>query len=119
MALLAVGMCTNAGAQEAAVGHDHGALTARYVAAVQQAILARWTRPASVVEGQRCRLEVRQLPGGAILSAQASADCEFDAAGRRSIETAVLKAQPLPYAGYEPVFSRYLILNFTARDPAP
>ena len=30
----------------------------------------------------------------------------------RSIEEAVLKAQPLPYQGFEAVFQRNLILNF-------
>jgi len=28
----------------------------------------------------------------------------------------VLKAQPLPYAGFESVFQRSLILNFRAED---
>ena len=35
---------------------------------------------------------------------------------KRSIEAAVLKAQPLPYAGFEQVFARTLTLNFEARD---
>ena len=59
------------------------------------------------------------MPGGEVVFVQALPDCGFDDAGRRSIETAVLKAQPLPYRGYEPVFHRRLILVFVARDTAP
>ena len=40
----------------------------------------------------------------------------MDAAGQDSVERAVLKAQPLPYRGYESVFARTLTLNFEARD---
>ena len=40
----------------------------------------------------------------------------MDAAGQDSVERAVLKAQPLPYRGFEPVFARELILNFEAQD---
>ena len=36
--------------------------------------------------------------------------------GRRSVEAAVLKAQPLPYRGFESVFSRNLTINFRAED---
>jgi colicin import membrane protein len=32
------------------------------------------------------------------------------------VEAAVLKAQPLPYAGFETVFNRTLLLNFEAQD---
>ncbi|HEX5693842.1 MAG TPA: protein TolA, partial [Arenimonas sp.] len=45
-----------------------------------------------------------------------SSPCAYDEMGQRSIEAAVLKAQPLPYAGFEKVFRRTLILNFEARD---
>ena len=40
----------------------------------------------------------------------------ISATHRRSVEAAVLKAQPLPYAGFEPVFARTLELNFVAQD---
>ena len=45
-------------------GADTG-LQARYAAALQEAILAKWTRPETVPVGARCRLMIRQLPGGA------------------------------------------------------
>jgi len=96
-------------------GADTG-LQARYEAALKEAILAKWTRPETVPVGARCRLVIRQLPGGEVMSAEVSSPCAYDEQGRRSIEAAVLKAQPLPYAGFETVFARTLTLNFEARD---
>lgn len=96
-------------------GGDTG-LLARYQAALQEAIQRNWTRPDNVPLGQRCRITIRQLPGGEVIEAKVADSCPFDAAGRRSVEAAVLKAQPLPYAGFESVFNRTLLLNFEAQD---
>lgn len=96
-------------------GADTG-LQARYAAALQEAILSKWTRPETVPVGARCRLVIKQLPGGEVMSAEVSSPCAYDEQGRRSIEAAVLKAQPLPYSGFEKVFARTLTLNFEARD---
>ncbi|HJW45970.1 MAG TPA: cell envelope integrity protein TolA [Lysobacter sp.] len=96
-------------------GTDDG-LRARYAAALQAAILSKWTRPDSVPIGASCRLHIRQLPGGEVMGVEVSSPCAYDEQGRRSVEAAVLKAQPLPYAGFEPVFSRDLTLNFRAED---
>lgn len=91
-------------------------LAARYAAALQEAILRNWTRPDSVPVGQRCKLVIRQLPGGEVMDVQVSASCPYDELGKRSVEAAVLKAAPLPYAGFESVFSRTLTVNFEAQD---
>lgn len=96
-------------------GVDAG-LMARYQAAIQEAVLSKWSRPDTVPLGARCRLIIRQLPGGRVNSAEVVEPCAYDEQGRRSIEAAVLKAQPLPYAGFETVFSRQLNINFTAQD---
>jgi colicin import membrane protein len=91
-------------------------LLGAYQAALQEAILRNWTRPETVPLGQRCRLEIRQLPGGEVVDVSVSPSCPYDELGKRSVEAAVLKAQPLPYAGFEAVFSRTLNLNFEAQD---
>lgn len=91
-------------------------LLARYSAALQQAIQRNWTRPDSVPLGQKCRIVIRQIPGGEVIDAEVDPSCPYDELGRRSVEAAVRKAQPLPYAGFEAVFQRTLILNFEARD---
>lgn len=96
-------------------GTDDG-LQARYAAALQAAVTAKWTRPDSIPPGALCRLVIRQLPGGEVVSAEVSSPCSYDEQGRRSIEAAVLKAQPLPYAGFERVFQRTLMLNFRAEN---
>ncbi|MDA4516076.1 cell envelope integrity protein TolA, partial [Escherichia coli] len=81
-------------------------LSAKYAAAIQAKVLAQWVRPDSVPLGQRCQITINQLPGGTVRSATVSAGCPFDEAGKRSIEAAVLNAQPLPYRGFEQVFAR-------------
>ena len=55
----------------------------------------------------------------AVAGAPAPCPREFDprsAPIERSVEAAVYKAQPLPYAGFESVFSRELELSFRAED---
>ena len=91
-------------------------LAGQYAAAIQEAILRNWTRPENVPQGQRCRIVIRQLPGGQVMDAKVDPSCPYDELGRRSVEAAVLKAQPLPYAGFESVFNRTLLLNFEAQD---
>ena len=95
---------------------DSTELTARYAAALREAILRQWTRPDTVPLGQRCKIVIRQIPGGEVIEAEVDPSCPYDERGRRSIEAAVLKAQPLPYAGFESVFQRTLTLNFEAAD---
>lgn len=95
---------------------DSTELTARYAAALQDAILRQWTRPETVPLGQRCKIVIRQIPGGEVIEAEVDPSCPYDERGRRSVEAAVLKAQPLPYAGFESVFQRTLILNFQASE---
>jgi colicin import membrane protein len=87
-------------------------LRARYAAAIQAAVTSKWTRPDNM-PGLPCRMRITQLPGGEVMSVEFEASCPYDEAGKRSVEAAVLKAQPLPYAGFESVFNRRL--NFTFR----
>ncbi|QOW19139.1 cell envelope integrity protein TolA [Lysobacter ciconiae] len=96
-------------------GRDTG-LEAQYAAALRQAIVSKWTRPETVPLGSKCTIIIKQLRGGEVTSASVSSPCAYDEQGRRSIEAAVLKAQPLPYSGFESVFARTLTLNFEAAD---
>ena len=96
-------------------GVDPG-LGAAYAAAIQEAILSNWTRPENVPLGQKCVIHITQVRGGTVIKAEVAPSCPFDELGRRSVEAAVLKAQPLPYAGFESVFNRTVNLNFTAAD---
>jgi colicin import membrane protein len=92
------------------------ALLGRYSAALIQAIRSNWTRPDNVSLTARCDITITQLQGGRVINVDVSPSCPYDALGRRSVEAAVLKAQPLPYAGFESVFRRELLLHFQAED---
>jgi colicin import membrane protein len=96
-------------------GVDDG-LLAKYIAAIQQQVSGQWTRPESVPLGTKCRVVIKQLPGGQVMSAEVQPGCAMDQAGQDSLERAVLKSQPLPYRGFESVFNRTLNFNFTAQD---
>jgi len=66
-----------------------------YIPYIQQKVQNSWRRPAGSPPGLRCVIQVKLIPGGEVVSAkvvQSSGDVLFD----RSVETAVLKASPLP-----------------------
>ncbi len=110
---------SNTGGQTPATPGQGGTsddLTAKYAAAIQQAVVTQWNKPDNVPNGTRCRILIRQLPGGEVVSAQVQSGCSMDAAARDSIERAVLRAQPLPFRGFESVFRRELMFTFTAQD---
>lgn len=92
-------------------GVDEG-LEAQYVLAIQRAVESKWTRPDNIPPGATCRVSIKQLPGGQVIDASVDPSCPYDDPGKRSVEAAVLKAQPLPYAGFESVFNRQLNFNF-------
>ncbi len=60
-----------------------------------------------------CVVHIVQLPGGNVMSAKVAGNCPYDDAGKRSVENAVLRAQPLPYKGFESVFRREIDFTFT------
>lgn len=94
-------------------GTDDG-LLAKYMAAIQSAVERQWVRPDSVTSGMRCKLIIKQIVGGEVIDAQVGSPCAMDAAGQESLKRAVMKAQPLPYRGFEDVFARQLNFTFTA-----
>ncbi|MFZ5635558.1 MAG: cell envelope integrity protein TolA [Pseudomonadota bacterium] len=96
--------------------NDNAALAEAYRQALMQAIRSNWTQPDNVSPTQVCKIVIRQIPGGTVVDAQVDPSCPYDEAGKRSVEAAVLKAQPLPHRGFEAVFNRTLILNFRAED---
>ena len=89
---------------------------AMYKIAVKDAITRQWIRPESIPIGVPCQVRIRQIPGGEVVDVQVSAGCPYDDLGKQSLERAVMKASPLPYAGFEDVFSRDVILTFRPED---
>lgn len=95
---------------------SRSAVNAMYSVALKDAITRQWTRPESIPLGVPCQVRIRQIPGGEVVDVQVSSGCPYDQLGKRSLEAAVLKASPLPYAGFEDVFSRDVILTFRPED---
>ena len=91
---------------------EDAAKMAAYGVAITAAVERQWIRPDSVRAGQRCQVLIVQVPGGDVVEVQVSPNCPFDELGRRSLEAAVRKASPLPYAGFEQEFQRRLVLWF-------
>jgi len=104
-----------AGAIAGNSGTDTG-LEAAYRLAIQNAVERNWIRPDTIPPGTPCRIRVIQIPGGDVISAEVIQPCAFDAIGQRSLEAAVLRAEPLPFTGFEAVFRRELVFNFRAPD---
>lgn len=93
-------------------GGTDDSMLGRYRLAIADAVTRNWLRPDNARPGINCRLRIVQIPGGEVIQASVTSPCNADELTRRSIEAAVMKAQPLPYRGYESVFSRSIDFNF-------
>jgi len=82
-----------------------------YIFAIQQKITRNWVQPKSAEEGLDCAVRVQQTAGGEVVNVSFGS-CNGDAVVRRSIETAVYKASPLPAPRDPGVFDRNLELRF-------
>jgi colicin import membrane protein len=96
-------------------GTDQG-LLAQYRAAIMNAVTQAWLRPDNIAEGTSCDIRIVQIRGGQVISAHVEPDCPFDAAARKSVENAVMRAAPLPYRGFESVFNRSITLHFMVKN---
>jgi colicin import membrane protein len=83
-----------------------------YYAAIQSQVTNNWYRPPTARSGLRCRLKIIQIPGGEVISAAISGQCNADEATRRSLVAAVERAGSLPYRGFEEVFEREIDFIF-------
>ena len=88
---------------------------AKYQFALQQKIMLNWVAPASALPGIECVIDVKQLPGGHVVSATVGR-CNGDDAVRRSIEAAVSKASPLPEPEDPNLFQRDLRITFKPEE---
>jgi len=87
-------------------------LLGRYQVAIQQSVQRNWLRPETAQPGIRCSIDIVQIPGGEVISVSVVNPCNADELTRRSIEAAVMKAQPLPYEGFQSVFQRQIRFTF-------
>ena len=86
-------------------------LMEQYVAIIRQKVTRNWLRPPGTPSGLSCTVSVRLIPGGEVVEARvtvSSGNALFD----RSVETAVLKASPLPLPPDPTLFPRFRELRF-------
>ena len=86
-----------------------------YMFAIQQRISRNWVRPPTATAGIECVVNIRQLPGGEVVSVSIGT-CNGDSVVRRSIEAAVHRASPLPAPADPSVFDRDIRLTFRPED---
>ncbi|MEN8207384.1 MAG: cell envelope integrity protein TolA, partial [Pseudomonadota bacterium] len=97
-------------AEEQAQARAESALS-QYIPYIQEKIQRNWLRPPGSPAGLSCLILVKLIPGGEVVDAKvvrSSGDPLFD----RSVETAVLKASPLPLPEDVTMFKYFREINF-------
>lgn len=90
-------------------------LKAEYMQAIQAHVEYRWFEPPGTGPGVSCTVHVMQIPGGEVVGMRFGA-CNGGEAMRRSIETAVRNASPLPAPPQPGLFEREVRLIFTPKE---
>jgi len=90
---------------------EESGLLAQYKAIIQQRVQRNWIRPPEAQAGLECGLFVSQIPGGEVVGVRFGR-CNGDEVVRRSIESAVLRASPLPPPPDPSLFERNLVFVF-------
>jgi colicin import membrane protein len=102
-------------AEERVAAIRGSAAAASWYDSLRAHIERQWRRPATARAGLRCVVLVDQVPGGEVINARIT-ECNGDEAVRQSIETAVLRASPLPEPPDPALFERRLELVFAPGD---
>jgi colicin import membrane protein len=98
-------------AEEKARDARLASLKQQYVALIALKIQNNWIKPPTAPDNLECKVDVHQVPGGAVVDAQVT-QCNGDDAVRQSIVTAVLRASPLPPPPDPSLFDRNLVIKF-------
>lgn len=96
---------------DAAREREYQSIVDQHITIIRQKITRTWRPPAGSVAGLACTVRVRIIPGGDVLDVRVikgSGNAVFD----RSVETAVLKASPLPLPADRALFDRFRELEF-------
>ena len=97
-------------AEEESLARATSALS-EYIPYIQEKVENSWRRPAGSPRGLRCVIRVKLIPGGEVVDAKvvkSSGDALFD----RSVESAVLKASPLPLPADPALFKHFREIDF-------
>jgi colicin import membrane protein len=79
-----------------------------YIAALRQTAQENWNTSLAP-ERVNCQVRFTQYAGGEVVNVE-FLSCPYDAQARESVERALLKT-PMPYAGFESVFQRQVVLT--------
>ncbi len=90
---------------------EDAGLLAQYIAIIKQRVQRNWIRPPEAQAGLECEVFVSQIPGGEVVGVRFG-NCNGDDVVRRSIESAVLRASPLPAPADPSLFERNLVFVF-------
>lgn len=90
-------------------------LRGRYIADIQNKVQRNWIRPASAKQGLKCKVAVSQIPGGEVINVTVT-QCIGDEVFRRSVESAVYKASPLPRPSDPGLFDREIVFTFKPKS---
>jgi len=90
-------------------------LRGQYIADIQNKVERNWIRPPSARQGLSCKVVVQQIPGGEVINVTVT-QCLGDEVFRRSVETAVYKASPLPRPPDPALFDREIVFTFKPKS---
>jgi colicin import membrane protein len=90
-------------------------LRSRYIAAVNATARANWNT-LQATQLVRCQVRFFQYTGGNVYKVEFM-DCPYDPEAREDVERALMKTA-MPYAGFEPVFSREFTMTFCYPEEA-
>lgn len=90
---------------------ENAGLLAQYKALIQQKVMRNWNRPPDAEAGINCEVFASQIPGGEVVGVRIGR-CNGNDTVRRSIETAVYRASPLPGPPDSSLFERKLVFDF-------
>ncbi len=96
---------------DAAREREYQSIVDKHLEIIRQKVIRNWLQPGGSVAGLVCTVKVRIIPGGDVLDVRiirSSGNAVFD----RSVETAVLKASPMPLPADRALFDRFRDLEF-------
>lgn len=87
---------------------------AQWIGVIRDKVMRNWSPPPNLAENFHCEFDVRQIPGGEVVSVTAG-KCDNEVL-RRSAEAAIWKASPLPPPTDPSLFEQYVNIIFQPED---
>ena len=87
---------------------------AEWVGVIRDKVMRQWSQPPNLAEDFYCEFEVRQIPGGEVVSVKVG-KCDNEVLSR-SAEAAIWKASPLPPPSDPSLFDQYVNVIFQPED---